>query len=352
MAGNVGGPFKTLGFEDNIQRFMSPYQQGVTDIAKREAIRTSNIAGKGIADAATAQGGLGGYREAIQQGERERNLGQRLDDIQMTGGQRAYDAAVSALASERASGLGAAQFGLQQFQAGEGAQQTQEQLMQAAFQAGEQARQQAASLGLTAEQQTEASRQAQEKFSQSGFQLNQQALQAQGAQGLDAYKAQQAAMQAQGAQSLQAYQAGEQAKQQAAKLGLTAQQQEEAARQAQEKFSQSAYDMSNRFNLASAQGLMGAGRDINQDAISRIQALQGIGSQQRALQQAGLDIGYEDFMRQRDFAQSQLGLFGNLLRGVPVQPQQRVSTFQQQPGLFQTAVGAGLGGLGLYRGMG
>ena len=162
----------------------------------------------------------------------------------------------------------------------------------------------------------------------SGFQLNQQALQAQ-----------------QGAQSLQAYQAGEQAKQQAAKLGLTAQQQEEAARQAQEKFSQSAYDMSNRFNLASAQGLMGAGRDINQDAISRIQALQGIGSQQRALQQAGLDIGYEDFMRQRDFAQSQLGLFGNLLRGVPVQPQQRVSTFQQQPGLFQQAVGAGLSGL-------
>ena len=173
----------------------------------------------------------------------------------------------------------------------------------------------------------------QEKFAQSGFQLSQQALQQQGAQ------------------SLQAYQAGESARQQAAKLGLSAQQQEEAARQAQEKFGQSAYDLSNRYNLAAAQGLMGAGESINRDAISRIAALQGIGEQQRALQQASFDVGYEDFQRQRDYAQNQLGLFSNLLRGVPVQPQQRVSTFQQQPGLFQTAVGAGLSGLGLYRGM-
>jgi len=56
-------------------------------------------------------------------------------------------------------------------------------------------------------------------------------------------------------------------------------------------------------------------------------------------------------MRQRDWTQRQLGMFGGLLRGVPVQPQQTVSTYQQQPGLFQTALGAGLSGLGLYRGM-
>jgi hypothetical protein len=96
---------------------------------------------------------------------------------------------------------------------------------------------------------------------------------------------------------------------------------------------------------------MGAGETISRDAISRIAALQGIGEQQRALQQASFDLGYEDFQRQRDFAQGQLGFLSNLLRGVPVQPQQRISTFQQQPGLFQTAVGAGLSGLGLYRGL-
>jgi len=334
MAGMVGDSYTPIGYEQNLQRFMSPYQQNVIDVEKREARRQSDIMGKGIGDAATTQGGLGGYREAIQQAERERNLGQQLGDIQTKGSQAAFQSAQQQLAAERAAGLGAAQFGLQQFQAGEGAQQTQEQLMQAAFQAGEQAKQQAASLGLTAEQQTEASRQAQEKFAQSGFQLSQQALQQQGAQ------------------SLQAYQAGESARQQAAKLGLSAQQQEEAARQAQEKFGQSAYDLSNRYNLAAAQGLMQTGQSINQDALSRIAALQSIGSQQRALQQAGLDIGYEDFQRQRDYAQSQLGLFSNLLRGVPAPPQQPVSTFQQQPGLFQQALGAGLSGLGLYRGFG
>ncbi len=49
---------------------------------------------------------------------------------------------------------------------------------------------------------------------------------------------------------------------------------------------------------------------------------------------------------------NQLGDFGSLLRGVPVRPEQTISTFQQQPGLFQTALGAGLTGLGLYRGYG
>ena len=257
-----------------------PYQQNVIDVEKREAMRQSDIMGKGIGDAATAQGGLGGYREAIQQAERERNLGQQLGDIQTRGSQAAFQSAQQQLAAERAAGLGAAQFGLQQFGVGQEAAQRQEQLMQSAFAAGEQARQKAA------------------------------------------------------------------------QLGLTAQQQEEAARQQQEKFGQSAYDLSNRYNLAAAQGLMGAGETISQDAISRIAALQGIGQTQRALQQASFDLGYEDFQRQRDYSQGQLGQFSNLLRGVPVQPQQRISTFQQQPGLFQQAVGLGLGGLGLYRGMG
>tara|TARA_R100000781_G_scaffold15026_1_gene12358 strand:+ start:527 stop:1795 length:1269 start_codon:yes stop_codon:yes gene_type:complete len=297
-AGMTGDSYAPIGYEENLQRFMSPYQQNVIDVEKREAMRQSDIMGKGIGDAATAQGGLGGYREAIQQAERERNLGQQLGDIQTRGSQAAFQSAQQQLAAERAAGLGAAQFGLQQFQAGEGAQQTQEQLMQSAFAAGEQARQQAAQLGLSADQQTEASRQA------------------------------------------------------AAKFGLTAQQLEDTARQQQEKFGQSAYDMSNRYNLAAAQGLMGAGQTINQDAVSRIAALQGIGTQQRALQQASLDMGYEDFLRQQNYARTKLGEFGNLLFKVPATPQQTVSSYQQQPGLFQQAIGAGLSGLGLYRGLG
>jgi hypothetical protein len=65
-AGQTAQTYNPLGYEQNISRFMSPYQQNVTDIEKREAARQSEIMGKGIGDQATAQGGLGGYREAIQ----------------------------------------------------------------------------------------------------------------------------------------------------------------------------------------------------------------------------------------------------------------------------------------------
>ena len=398
--------FTPLSYEENIQRFMSPYQQNVIDIQKREAIRESQKAGSRIQDAASASGGLGGYREAIMQAERQRNLGQQLDDIQQRGSQAAFESAQQQLERERASGVTGTQLGLQRFGALQSAAQSQEQLAQQAFNAGQAAKQQAAQLGLSAQQQEEAARQAQERFTQSaftqsqqaaqavgaqnlqsfqaqqqaaqaagaqglqgfqaaqqaaqaagtqalqGFQAQQQAAQAAGAQGIQDFQAQQAAAQAAGAQSIQAFQAGEAARQQAAKLGLSAEQIEQAGKQAQEKFSQSAFDLSSRYGLAAAQGLMQAGQGIQQDAISRMSLLSDIGRQQRALDQASLDMGYQDFLRQRDFTQQQLGMFGGLLRGVPVQPQQTISTYQQQPGLFQTALGAGLSGLGLYRGLG
>jgi len=334
MAGQALPTYDPLAYEQNLSRFMSPYQQNVIDIEKREAARQSDIMSKGIGDQATSQGGLGGYREAIVQAERERNLGQQLGDIQTRGSQAAFESAQAQLERERATQLGAAQFGLSRFGAQEGALQTQEQLSQASFNAGEQARQKAAQLGLSAQQQEEAARQAQEKFAQSAFQMQEQAKQQQGVQ------------------SLQAYQFGEAARQQAAKLNLTAAQQNEAARQAQEKFSQSAYDMSNRYNMMAAQGLQSIGSAQQQDVLSRIGALSGIGAQDRALRQASMDMGYEDFMRQRDFSKRQLSDFSGMLRGVPVTPEQKISTYSQQPGLFQQAVGAGLAGLGLYRGMG
>jgi hypothetical protein len=272
--------YQPLGFEQNLQRFMSPYQQNVIDIQKREARRQSDITGEQIASQAAQAGGLGGYREAILQAERERNLGQQLGDIQATGSQQAYQQALQQLGAERAAELSAAQLGLQQYGLGEQARQREEQLAQQAF----------------------------------AF--------------------------------------GETAQQQAAKLGLTAQQQEEAARQAQEKFGQTGFDLSQRYGQAAAQQLSGLGQARQADVQQRIAALTGIGSQQRALRQAGLDLGYEDFLRQQAYPQQQLGFFSNVLRGIPVQPQQTVSTYTQQPGLFQQTLGLGLSGLGLYRGLG
>ena len=115
---------------------------------------------------------------AIMQAERERNLGQQLGDIQSRGSQRAFESAQQQLERERASGMGAARFGLEQFGAQQQALQSQEQMAQASFNASEQARQQAASMGMNAQQQEEAARQAQEKFAQSAFGAQQQAMQA------------------------------------------------------------------------------------------------------------------------------------------------------------------------------
>ena len=280
QAGQAGQNYNPINYEQNIDRFMSPYQQNVTDVRKREATRQSEMMGDKTADAATASGGLGGYREAIMQAERERNLGTQLDNIQDQGSQAAFQSAQQQLGRERAAGLGAAQFGLQQ------------------------------------------------------------------------YGAEQQAMQQQGAQGIQAYQASEAAKQQAAKLGLSAEQIEQAGKQAQEKFRQSGFDLDSRYNQAAAQGLLGAGTNIGADVMSRLGLLGDIGKQQRALGQAGMDMGYEDFIRQRDYTKNQLGYYGNLLQGVPVTPEQTQSTYARQPGLFQTALGAGLSGLGLYKGMG
>ena len=281
----------------NVQAYMNPYQQAVTDIAKREAIRSSDIMGDKVADAASMSGGLGGYREAIMQSERERNLGQQLSDIQTKGSLGAFQSAQAQLAAERQAQLSGQQFNLKQYLA------------------------------------DEQSRQAQERFAQSGYGL------------------QESSFQKQAQLDTQRYQAGEAARQQAAKLGLTVAQQNEAARQAQEKLGQSAFDMSQRYGLASVDALRNVGGDIQSDVRDRISALGSVGQQQRAMDQASLDMGYQDFLRQQGYGQQQLGMLGGLLQGVPVQPEQNISTYQQQPGLFQTAVGAGLSGLGLYRGM-
>jgi hypothetical protein len=67
------------------QQYMSPYQQGVTDIAKREATRDDQIAQTGRDSAAARAGAFGGSRQGVIEAEADRNLGQRLSDIQTQG---------------------------------------------------------------------------------------------------------------------------------------------------------------------------------------------------------------------------------------------------------------------------
>jgi hypothetical protein len=316
---------------------MSPYQQAVTDIERREAIRASQMQAPEMGAAAARAGARGGTREALIEAERQRNLSQQLGDIQARGSQAGFQQAQQAFEADRAARLQQAQFGLGAFQAQEGA------------------RQRAAELGLSAQQQQEAARQAQEQFRQSAFGMGAEERQFQANIGL------------------QSQQAGEAARQRAAELGLSAQQQTDAARQAEEQFRTQAQQfnieqqrqrallgleglaadrsgMAQR--LAAAELLGGMGSQQQALDLQRLGAQMGVGTERRGLMQRGLDLGYEDFLRQQAYGREQLGYLSNLLQGVPIQPGSTVSTFGRVPTTEQQLLGSGLGALGLYQTLG
>jgi len=90
MSGLDAGPD---AFAKGIGSYMSPYMQNVVDIQKREAGRQSDIAGTQQQAQAAQAGAFGGGRDAIMRAERERNLGQQMNDIQAKGSQAAFDQA-------------------------------------------------------------------------------------------------------------------------------------------------------------------------------------------------------------------------------------------------------------------
>ena len=99
---------------------MSPYQQAVVDIQKREALRDANKLQQQIGASAVGAGAFGGSRQALAETELARQTGQRLADIQAVGSQQAFQQAMNQLSADRAASLAAGQ----QF-AGLGAQQQQ-----------------------------------------------------------------------------------------------------------------------------------------------------------------------------------------------------------------------------------
>jgi hypothetical protein len=110
--------------------------QNVVDIQKREAGRQSAMQGTQQQAQAAQAGAFGGGRDAIMRAERERNLGQQMNDIQATGLQNAYQQAQQQFNMENQTGLQAAgqlgalgqtqygqQMGINQLQNQYGAQQ-------------------------------------------------------------------------------------------------------------------------------------------------------------------------------------------------------------------------------------
>jgi len=231
--GGRGSGFGQPMYQSPMQRYMSPYQQGVIDVQKEQAFRDANRMRSDIGLKAAQSGGLGGYREGIVESNLNRDLMRQIGDIQQKGQQAGYQNAQQMFEADRAAKLAAGQ-----------------QQLGAAQQLG----------------------------------------------GLDMSNMQQ--------------------------------------------------------RLASAQQLGAFAPTAQQMALSRIGALGGAGQARRGFQQAGMDIGYQDFLRQQGYPQQQLGFQSDILRGLQLRPSETVSQYAQRPGLFQQAMGTGLGALGLYQGFG
>jgi hypothetical protein len=167
---NIGtGSFTDPGVAS---QYMSPYQQNVTDINKREALRQYGVQQTQLQGDATRQGAFGGGRQAILQNELNRSMNQNLADIQNRGTQDAFAQGQDLYSAEAQRRLQAAQanqsaglqtgqqnlqamLGVQELGAGQGmtAQQANQQASLAAAQAQEQSRQYGAGLGLQGNQQ-------------------------------------------------------------------------------------------------------------------------------------------------------------------------------------------------------
>lgn len=84
--------------------------------------------------------------------------------------------------------------------------------------------------------------------------------------------------------------------------------------------------------------------------IQAAQLLEAQGLGEMARDQAGLDMGYQDFLRQQQFPQDQLATYSSILRGLPV-VNAGTSTTMEPYNPMQEALGAGISLLSLHRGL-
>lgn len=358
--------------------YMSPYQQAVTDIAKREATSEAASLNRQLASQAAKAGAFGGSRFGIEQALLGSKLATNLSDIQTRGSEAAYQSGLSQFNTEQAAKQAAATqnlqaaLGVQSLGAGQGlqAQMANQQTRQQASLASQAAYNQALQFGATQAQAAQAANQAsiqainlanQQAINQAGqFSAGQsqaanlanqaarnQAAQFSAGQSQAANLANQQVIQQANLASQAAYnqalqfgasqsQAAQIANQQAALTAaqanqqtqmqtgiqnlsalLTTQQQQDAARQAAANLNLQGAQFGTSAGLQAATQLANLGTTSQQQELNRIQALAAVGEQQQGLQQQQLSQAYSDYLEQRDWEKNQLGYLSGLIRGTP-----------------------------------
>ena len=135
--------------------------------------------------------------------------------------------------------------------------------------------------------------------------------------------------------------------------------QQQAFENAQQQFERdrAARESAERLGLSAGESLSAQSAQLAQlgdlarkGDVQAAEMLEKIGKDQQAREQARLDLAYEDFVRQRDYPRESLTFLSSILRGVPVQPSTETVKFQNYNPI-QEALGTGIAGLGLYRGL-
>jgi len=100
-----------------------------------------------------------------------------------------------------------------------------------------------------------------------------------------------------------------------------------------------------RLGLGAAGQLAGLSERARAGDVEAARLLETVGKAGMGRDQIGLDLAYEDFMRQQGYPAEKLGLLSSVLRGIPIQPS--TTTTQYAPfDPFGRAVGLGLTALG------
>jgi len=333
------------------QRYIDPYMQGVTDVAKRKAIedaRRNQLAGN---LSAGRKGSLGSSGALLANTERERALNLQLGDIQTQGLASAYQNAQSQFERDRAAKMAAGQ---QNLAAQLGVQQLGTQTGLQTALANLNAQQQANVQNLAAELQTQGLN-AQQALQvalanqQAGMTAGQQNLAAQlqtqqlgASQNLQAQQLNQAALQEAARQNLSAALGVQQL---GAQQSLSAQQaNQQAALQAQQQRLAAAQGLG---NLAATTGQLGVAQQAAE--IDRLKTIGAYGDLERAYAQQKLDAQYQDILRQIGYPEEQLGKMANILRGVPLGDTLQTGSQTTPPPSFASQLaGLGISGLSLY----
>jgi hypothetical protein len=93
--------------QQQADQYMSPYMENVISRQKEAALRDYNEGRPSRETQAIQSGAFGGYRDAIQRGVAQRGLANRMNDIDASGRQQAYNNAQQQFNADRQASMGA-----------------------------------------------------------------------------------------------------------------------------------------------------------------------------------------------------------------------------------------------------